>query len=121
MATGKDALIRMHAGAMNGHDHESLASHYHTGVRCIRDGCLIGEGPDAVRKALLEEFAVNEEMIGRVMDLDGEKVVVEWGGPEGREAPRGVVRLEAHGDRVMEVRIDHDAKTVKRLAVRPFT
>jgi hypothetical protein len=121
MTSAHDALLRMHAGAMNGHDPDSILAHYHSGARCIRDGCLVGEGPEAVRKALLEEFAVNEEVIGRVMELDGEKVVVEWGGPEGREAPRGIVRLEARGDRVTEVRIDHDARAIKRLGIRPYT
>ncbi|MCA1818869.1 MAG: hypothetical protein ABR562_04845 [Thermoplasmatota archaeon] len=121
MTLGKDALLRMHAGAMNGHDPDSIITHYHHGCRCIRDGALVAEGPTAVRKALLEEFPVSDELIGRVMDLDGEPVLVEWGGLEGREVPRGILRLEAHGDRVMEVRIDHDPKTVKRLSIRPYT
>ena len=121
MTFAKYALLRMHAGAMNGHDPESIISHYHAGARCIRDGCLVGEGPEAVRKMLLEEFPASAELVGRVMDLDGEAVLVGWGGAEGREEARGIVRLEAHGDRVMEVRIDHDAKAVRRLSIRPFS
>jgi hypothetical protein len=121
MPIGKDELIRIHAGALNGHDPESVMGHYHPGVRCIRDGCLVGEGRDAVRKAFLEEFALNEELVGRVMEVDGEPVVVEWAGPEGREAPRAIVRLEAQAGRVTELRIERDARTVRRVGIRPFT
>jgi len=111
----------MHAGAMNGHDLDSIIHHYHAGARCIRDGQFMGEGPEMIRRALLEEFGASEDCIGRVMELDGEPVVVEWGGVEGREQPRAIIRLEGHGDRVTLVRIDHDARTVRRVAIRPFT
>jgi hypothetical protein len=118
MAVGKDALLRMHAGAFNAHDPQTLRAHHHGGVRCVMDGCLVAEGVDAVQEALLREFP--EEVVTRVMDLDGEPVIVEWGGLEGREEPRAVVRLESHNDRVSLIRIDHDPRQAKRLG-RPYT
>ncbi|HLF16202.1 MAG TPA: nuclear transport factor 2 family protein [Candidatus Thermoplasmatota archaeon] len=102
--------------AFNGHDLEGLEAHVAQGAPCIRDGELLGEGPAAVRRALQEEYKLSEELVGRVMELDGEPVVVEWDG-EGWGRPIGVLRVAGEG-RITGLRIDHDERTVARLANR---
>ncbi|HUR64137.1 MAG TPA: hypothetical protein VM241_06625 [Candidatus Thermoplasmatota archaeon] len=105
-------LLRVHAGALNGHDLDSLAGHYLPRTRLVRDGHLVGEGADALR-ALAEEY--KGEVMGRVMDVDGQPALVAWSGPDGRGPATGVVRLRSQGGRVVEVRIDHDAGLIQRL------
>jgi hypothetical protein len=115
MSVGKAALLRVHAGAFNGHDVESILGHCLPAARCTLDGHSVGEGPEAVRRVLQAEYATHDELVGRVMEVNGEQVLVEWAGPEGRGEPRGIVRLEAQGDRVCGIHIDHDSAMVRRL------
>ncbi len=112
MNAHNEALLRVHAGCCNGHELDALMGHYGPQTRAILDGCLVGEGPDGVRKALQAEFG--QFRVGRVQSLDGEAVLVEYD-REGRE-PKAILRLEAQGGRVSEVRIVHDADMVRRLA-----
>ena len=104
-----------HVRAFNGHDVDTLASHAAPGARCIRDGELVGEGPQAVRRALLEEYKLSADLVGRLMELDGESVVVEWADEDGARRPVGVLRVQG-GPRITEFRIDHDPDVVDRLA-----
>ena len=112
MPADPDSLLRVHAGALNGHDLDSLAGHYLPRTRVLRDGLPVGEGPDALR-ALVEEY--RGDVVGRVMQVDGQAALVGWSGPEGRGAATSVVRLRSSGGRVVEVRIDHDAELIRRL------
>ncbi|HUR60965.1 MAG TPA: hypothetical protein VM286_01195 [Candidatus Thermoplasmatota archaeon] len=113
MPADPDALLRVHAGAVNGHVADSLAGHYSPQSRCIRDGKLVGEGADALR-ALQAEYGT--DVLGRVMDVDGQQALVGWSGPEGQGSILNIVRMRSAGGRVLEVRIDHDAKLIERLA-----
>ncbi|HEX2065380.1 MAG TPA: hypothetical protein VHI93_01070 [Candidatus Thermoplasmatota archaeon] len=112
MAADPDSLLRVHAGALNGHDLDSLAGHYLPRTRLVRDGRPVGEGADALR-ALEEEY--RGDVVGRVMEVDGHPALVAWSGPEGRGRATNVVRLRSHGGRIVEVRIDHDAELIQRL------
>jgi hypothetical protein len=114
----KEALLRVHAGAINAQDLDTILGHYYAASRCIRDGELVGEGPETVRQTLMEDFRGEGDLVGRVMRLDGEPILIEWGGLEGRGEPRTVVRIEARGDVVREVRIDRDAQAVRDLVAR---
>src|SRR5438270_639125 len=111
MAADPRSLLRVHAGAINGHDLDSLAGHYLPRTRLLRDGRVAGEGPDALR-AIAEAF--QGDTIGRVMDVEGQPALVAWSG-EGRGHATNVVRLRSEGDRIVEVRIDHDAGLIQRL------
>jgi hypothetical protein len=113
MPADPDSLLRVHVGALNGHDLESLAGHYMPQTRLLRDGLPVGEGPDALR-ALMEEYGA-QDIVGRVMDVDGHPALVGWSG-EGRGTVTSIVRLRSQGGRVTEVRIDHDADLIRRLA-----
>ncbi|MEA3203703.1 MAG: hypothetical protein QOI63_1382 [Thermoplasmata archaeon] len=112
MPADPDSLLRVHAGALNGHDLDSLAGHYLPRTRLVRDGRLVGEGADALR-ALEDEY--KGEVIGRIMDVEGHPALVAWSGPDGRGRATGIVRLRSHDGRVVEVRIDHDAALIQRL------
>ncbi|MFO1536119.1 MAG: hypothetical protein ABR586_10675 [Thermoplasmatota archaeon] len=111
MAADPDSLLRVHAGALNGHDLDSLAGHYLPRTRLVRDGRLVGEGPDALR-ALEEEY--KGDVVGRVMEVEGQPAIVAWSG-EGRGHATNVVRLRSQGGRIVEVRIDHDLALMQRL------
>lgn len=112
MAADPNSLLRVHAGALNGHDLDSLAGHYLPRTRLVRDGRLVGEGADALR-ALQEEY--KGDVVGRVMDVEGQPALVAWSGPEGRGPATNVVRLRSQGGRIVEVRIDHDLALMQRL------
>jgi hypothetical protein len=109
MNVGKEAILRVHAGCCNGHDVEGFLPHCMPQARMICDGLLVGEGHEAIRKTLSEEFG--EGVVGRVMSVGGEPAMVEWS--EAGE-PRAIVRLEAEGDRVSEIRIEH-GEALRRL------
>lgn len=109
-------LLRVQAYAFNSRDAESLVQHATAHARAIRDGELMGEGPEALRRLLVQEYG-EENVVGRIMDLDGEPVLVEWAGPEGRREPRAVLRLAAARDRVTELSIDHDPDLVRRITL----
>lgn len=112
MPADPDALLRVHAGALNAHDLDSLAGHYSPRTRLLRDGRPAEQGTDALL-ALAEEC--RGEVVGRVMDVEGQPALVAWSGPDGRGPATGVMRLRSQGGRVVEVRIDHDARLIQRL------
>lgn len=112
MPADPDALLRVHAGALNAHDLDSLAGHYLPRTRLVRDGRPAGEGREALR-ALIEEY--RGEVVGRVMDVEGQPALVAWSGAEGHGPATGIVRLRSQGGRVVEVRIDHDSRLIERL------
>ena len=103
--------LHLHACALNARDLETLASHAFRDAPCICDGEWVGEGPDAVRKALEKEFSMNEEAIGRIARLgtvDGEPAVLEFDGGDEPHEPRAILRfVGGGGGRIRELRIDH--------------
>lgn len=113
MPADPDALLRVHAGAVNGHVVDSLAGHYLQRSRLIRDGELVAEGQEALR-AVQDEYSGDQ--IGRIMDVEGQPAFVAYSGPEGRGPITSILRMRSQGGRVVEVRIDHDAKLIERLA-----
>jgi hypothetical protein len=117
MSSLRESLVRVHAGAFNAHDSGLSANTVMPSAPCWRDGVLVGEGVVGLRAAFEAEHAT-EDLFGQVLEVDGEPMVVEWRGPEGRREPLGVLRLQARGDRVSEVRIEHDAELARRLVER---
>ena len=117
MQPDRTALLRVHGGAFNARDVDSLSGHYLPHARCICDGNLVGEGFEGMRQAVAAEHA-RGDIVGHLVDLDGEPCLVEMAGPEGRREPMGVLRLAWQGERVSELRIDHDAELARRLVER---
>ncbi len=117
MSSVKESLLRVHCGAFNAHDTALVANTLLPSAPCWRDGTFIGEGASGLRRAFEVEHA-SGEIFAQVLEVEGEPMVVEWRGPEGRREPLGVLRLQAQGDRVSEVRIEHDSETVRRLIER---
>jgi hypothetical protein len=117
MQDDRTALVRVHGGAFNARDVESIAGHYLPHARCICDGHFVGEGIEGLRKAVAAEHE-RGEVVGHLVQVDGEACLVEMSGPEGRREPMGVLRLEMRGGRVSELRIDHDADLARRLVER---
>jgi len=113
MPLGPRDLLAVHARAFNAQDLETLVGQYTAAARFIRDGKWVGEGHAAVRKGLEEEMS--GAVHGRLLDIDGEPVLVEYTGEEGRDEPRGVIRFEVVGSQVAECRVDHGAAAVARL------
>ena len=113
----RTALVRVHGGAFNARDVESLSGHFLPHARCICDGHVVGEGMEGLRQAVAAEHA-RGEIVGHLVDLDGEACLVEMAGPEGRREPMGVLRFAVQGGRVSELRIDHDAELARRLVER---
>ena len=109
--------MRRNACCFNGRDLDGLVGHYGPQARAILDGRLVGEGPEGVTTALRREFGPN--VVTRVHTVDGEPLLVEYDDSDhGARKPKAVLRLEAVGSRVVEVRIDHDADLVRRLVER---
>jgi hypothetical protein len=106
MDAARAALFRKHQACCNGHDVGSLVGHYPATSRILRDGELVGEGADSVLKALEAEFPPGG--MGRVVLVEGEPVLLQWSDAERLQRPNALVRLKHQGDRVSEVRIDHD-------------
>ncbi len=104
----------MQAKAITGHDLSTLAALAAPGARCMRDGEWVGDGPQAFRDALEAEFRLSDELVARVVDLDGGPAVVEYADSDGKPHPVGLLRVEG-GDQVTALRIDHDADLVRRL------
>ncbi len=112
-----ESLARVHAGAFNAHDSGLLANTLLPSAPCWRDGVFVGEGAAALREVFEAEHDT-ADLFGQVVQVDGESMMVEWVGPEGRREPLGVLRLQARGDRVSEVRVEHDVALVRRLLER---
>ncbi|HUR25869.1 MAG TPA: hypothetical protein VM327_07655 [Candidatus Thermoplasmatota archaeon] len=98
--------LRVHTCALNARDVETLAAQAAPHAPCICDGEWIGEGPDAVRRALSREFAVNEEVFARLGVHEGEPAVLQF---DSRGAPRSILRFRGQlgAARFQELRIDH--------------
>ncbi len=109
------SLAQVQARAFNARDVDTLVSCCAPDARCLRDGDLLGEGPDAVRDGIEAEYRTVDPVV-RLADVAGEPVLAEWRGDEGRGAPAGVVRFVTEGERVTEVRIDHGGDAVAALA-----
>src|SRR5687768_10986108 len=76
MAEPRD--LRLHTCALNARDLETLAAQAAPHAPCICDGEWVGEGPEAVRRALAKEFAVNEEVFARLGVHDGEPAILQF-------------------------------------------
>jgi hypothetical protein len=98
-------LIRVQARAFNAKDVETILGHCTASAQCFCDGEWVGEGHDAVRRGLQEEWK-NGASVGRLHEVDGELVLVEYGDEHGE--PRGVVRFRTHAGRINEFRFEHD-------------
>lgn len=98
--------LRVHTCALNARDVETLAAQAAPHAPCICDGEWVGEGPDAVRRALTKEFAVNEEVFARLGLHDGEPAILQF---DARGAQRGALRFRGQlgAARFQELRIDH--------------
>ncbi len=108
-----DAVVRIHASALNAHDMESFINQYTSMARLIRDGQVIAEGRDAVAKGLEADQQPGGYV--QVRHLDGEPVIAEChGNPENPEYD-GIIRLHHVGDMLDEARIDHDPQLLRRL------
>lgn len=118
MVSDKEALLSVHSRAITAHDVETIVGHAHQTVRCMCDGRWMGEGTDVLRRALEAEYVGRGPLVGRVMDLDGEPVVVAFEAPESGAGPRprGVMRFNSTGQGVTECRIEHGSDLVDRLA-----
>lgn len=105
--------LRVHTCALNARDVETLAAQAAPHAPCICDGEWVGEGPEAVRRALAREFAVNEEVFSRLGLHDGEPAILQF---DSRGAQRGALRFRGQlgAARFQELRIDHP-----RAAARP--
>jgi hypothetical protein len=97
--------LRVHASSLNARDLDEIASHTLHSAPCICDGEWVGEGPDAVRQALEREFAVNEEAIVRLAEVDGRPTVLEY---DGEGQPKAMLHIVGGaGGRIRELRIEH--------------
>jgi len=114
------SLARVQARAFNGRDVEWLLSCCAPDARCLRDGELVGEGRAGVRDGIEAEYRDRDPVV-RLLDVDGEPVLVECGGDggdrRGGERVQGLVRFVVEADRVTEVRIDHAPGVVERLGL----
>lgn len=118
MTVEPDLLLRIQAGALSGQDLDTFTAQLAGDARLVRDGRVVGRGPEAARKLLREEYAVPEagaELSARLERLDGEPVVVQYMGAEGHREPRAVYRFALDDERITECRITHDAAIIDRL------
>ncbi len=106
------SFAEVHARALNAHDVDLVATNAYRHARIIKDGHYLGEGRQALCKALTEE---SEGFISRVVELDGEPVIAEYCGDEGNEIVQGIVQFKRFEGRVEEIRIDHDADRLRRV------
>lgn len=109
--------FRVHTCALNARDLDTLAAQALAAAPCFCDGEWIGEGPEAVRRALEDEFQRNPQAIVGLGTVDGEPAAFEFdeGGVE-----RAVLRFrnDPRG-RIRELRIDHRPAAVVELAGAP--
>lgn len=113
MASEPYGLLRVQAHAFNAKDVETAVGHYTAAARFVRDGEVVGEGREAVRRGLTQEF--ESAALGRLSELDGEPVLVAYTGDEGHEEPSGVIRFRAQGPWLTECRVDHSPATLQLL------
>lgn len=108
--------LRVHTCALNARDVETLAAQAAPHAPCICDGEWVGEGPDAVRRALAKEFAVNEEVFARLGLHDGEPAILQF---DARGAQRSAMRFRGQlgAGRFQELRIDHRPPVAGRAVV----
>lgn len=105
--------LRVHACALNARDLDALASHALRNAPCICDGEWVGEGPEAVRRALEREFAADGEVVARLGTVDGEPAVLEFDG-SGSAIPRATLRFRGDpSGRIRELRIDHGERPAR--------
>lgn len=97
--------LRMHACSLNARDLDAFSRHLLRSAPCLCDGEWVGEGPEAGRKALEREFAVNEEAIVRLGEVDGRPAVLEYD-REGTPTARLHI-IEGEGGSIRELHIDH--------------
>lgn len=116
MASDKEALLAVHSRALTAHDVDTIVGHAHQAVRCMCDGQWMGEGPDVLRKAIEAEYVGRDPLVGRIMDLDGEPVLVAFEASETGHKPHGVMRFHSSAQRITECRIEHQPDLVDRLA-----
>lgn len=109
------ALAHINACAFNAHDVECICQHARPSVRVIRDGRLIGVGPNALRDGIEAEYRSKGEAFARVLDIDGRPVLAEFTGDEGNEVVKGIISFTCQEGRMDELRIDHgDARLLTR-------
>lgn len=110
------STARVQACAFNGHDVEWLTACCAPDARCLRDGELVGEGPQAVRDGIEAEYRARDPVV-RLLDVDGEPVLVECVGDGEALRVEGRVRFVVEADRVTEVHFDHAPSLVERLGL----
>lgn len=115
----KHAILRVHACEFNAQDFDALPSMYAPRAVVFKDGQWLGEGPEAVSRVFKEECECGEEVVERMALMDGDPVLVNWSGCEGRSRPRSVVRCRMEDGLLSEVRIDHDPRVLSRVAEGP--
>jgi hypothetical protein len=105
--------LRVHTCAMNARDVETLAAQAAPHAPCFCDGEWVGEGPEAVRRALAKEFAVNEEVFARLGLHDGEPAILQF---DSDGLQRGAMRFRGRpgAARFQELRIDHPRSAASR-------
>ena len=109
--------LRVHTCALNARDVETLAAQAAPHAPCICDGEWVGEGPEAVRKALTKEFDVNEDIFARLGTHDGEPAVLQF---DALGAQRAALRFRGPGvGRYHELRIDHRQPVVRAARAEP--
>ena len=114
MAVGHRALLDLHARAFNARDPETFAANLGAGAVVYQDGAVAGQGPEAARRLVRQEFA--RAAAATVWELDtGERVMLEWSDAERGGEAVGVLRVAVDGERVQSVRFDHDRALVERL------
>ena len=98
--------LRVHTCALNARDVETLAAQAAPHAPCICDGEWVGEGPEAVRRALSKEFAVNEEVFARLGLHEGEPAILQF---DSFGAQRSSLRFRGQlgAARFQELIIDH--------------
>lgn len=110
--------LRVHTCALNARDVETLVAQAAPHAPCICDGEWVGEGPEAVRKALTKEFDVNEDIFARLGTHDGEPAVLQF---DALGAQRAALRFRGGlgVGRYQELLIDHHRKPVLEAEVGP--
>ncbi len=99
-----DSWARIKARAFNGRDLDTFVSGMAHDTRCLRDGELLGEGPEAIRDGIEAEYRTRDPVV-RLLNVDGARVFAECS-KEGRGVD-GVLRFVVEEDHVREFHIEH--------------